>query len=135
MLLLITGILSSQSCKEKDVLIYDEYRYINNSENRITLKAYYFDVVNWNEFIDSIEVGSELIQKTEMINGSRTEAFGLADSIQVIFDDKKMATFIASVDTSEYNILSFKNYSIDEQSSERKIYTYVFSEEDYLNAK
>ena len=91
--------------------------------------------MNWNEFVDSIEIGGELIQETEMIHGSRTEVFGLADSIQVIFNDRKMATFIASVDTSKYNILSFKNYSIEEQSGKRNVYTYIFSEEDYLNAK
>jgi hypothetical protein len=136
MLLLVTGILSSQySCKEKDPLVYETFKLFNNSDHPITLKAYYFDVENWNEFDDSIEIGGELIQETEMINGSRTDAFSLADSVQVIFNNTKKSTFVASVYTSEFNILSLRNYSIEEQSDERNVYSYIFTQEDYLNAK
>ena len=136
MLLLVTGILSSQySCKEKDPLVYETFKFFNNSDHPITLKAYYLDVENWNEFDDSIEIGGELIQETEMINGSRTDAFSLADSVQVIFNNTKKSTFVASVYTSEFNILSLRNYSIEEQSDERNLYSYIFTQEDYLNAK
>jgi hypothetical protein len=136
MLLLVAGILSSQySCKEKDPLVYETFKFFNNSDHPITLKAYYFDVENWNKFVDSIQIGGELIQETEMIFGSRTDAFSLADSVQVIFNNTKMSTFVASVYTSEFTILSLRNYSIKEQSDERNVYSYIFTQEDYLNAK
>jgi|GEM_PF-1541205 hypothetical protein len=135
-LLLITGILSSQcSCKEKEAIVYDTFKFYNNSEHLVTIKAFYFDIDTWNEFVDSIEIDGELIQETEMIYGSRTDAFSLADSIQIIFDDTRKSTFIASVDTSEFNILSLRNYSITKQSDERNVNNYNFTLEDYNYAK
>lgn len=135
-MLLIIGTLSSQlCCIEKDPLLFETYKFFNHSEHSIILKAYYFDIEDYDEFVDSIEIGGELIQETEMIFGSKTDAFALADSIQVVFDDKKMATFIASVDTSKFNILSPRNYELETPSDDRNIYSYYFTQEDYLNAK
>lgn len=135
LLLIIGTLFSTLACKRNiDYLHYEEYHYINNSGHEITINAFYkITDSDWLSETHHIGINEQLSQEIELFAGSRTDVIGMCDSVVITYENEKTSYFVAD-SISPYNILRPENYVSIQISERRNSNTYIFTENDYLNA-
>ena len=64
---------------------------------------------------------------------SKIGIIALSDSVVIIFEKNKKATFCSNTD-SKFNILKEDNFIKSNKSNKHVIFTYTFTDNDYNNA-
>ncbi len=135
MLLLIIGILfSTSACKKRiDYLHYEEFHYINNSGHAISITAFYQTESDWLEKNYYIGTNERFSQEFEFFGGDKTDVIAYCDSVIITYGAEAASRFVID-SISPYNILRPENYVSIQISDRRDSNTYIFTENDYLNA-
>lgn len=135
-LLSIIGIISSlNSCITEKVYMV-RFEFSNATSHDIVIKSYYeTDDSVWIKIEDSLRGNSSFQEQTPLPLGKK-DVIALRDSVILVFDGIRSSSFKGSTDTpTNLNMVNLSAYKEKSISDEVKLFTYKFTEEDYLNAK
>lgn len=135
MQLFLFGILSSfSSCKKQvDAYLIHEYHFKNDSNYGIAIDVYNRNENNFVKNSYNITKGIFFSQQLDLMFDSKIGIIALSDSVVIIFEKNKKATFCSNTD-SKFNILKEDNFIKSNKSNKHVIFTYTFTDNDYNNA-